>query len=361
VSAPDVRARLARLLRPARATPEVSGPILPVRDRLRARAARLRSGEPALPAGLEREERSGVLARRCVLDLGHRHGIWKLEEALVDDEGALALLAKDPALAGLGLSDAIFLDTETSGLSGGAGTWVFLVGLGCFRVSATGRAGFEVWQGFLAEPAEERELLAEAADRIRGAPLVVSFFGKSFDRYRLEDKMRIHGIASPFAGRPHLDLYHPLRRLYGSGMPDGKLKTLERALCGVEREDDLPCSRAPAAWFDFLHGRAHELEGVFRHNRDDVLSLVTLGAHLGRTLAETRRDGSPLSGSAADRARGVALAGVHAGNRAEALVWFERSLERGAGPFTAGQERAYQSVRRAERRNFRRRSDPALE
>ena len=324
-----VRDKLARLLRPPPPAAADS-----VADKLRARAARTKLAEPALPSGIAREPNSSVLARRGIFDAGHGHGDFRLAEAEGADPRVLSLLAQDPALASIDLASALYLDTETSGLSGGASTWVFLVGLGGFR---DGR--FEVWQGFLAEPAEERELLAETADRIRGASAIVSFFGKSFDRHRLEDKMRIHGIAPPFAGRPHLDLYHPLRRLYGGGFEDARLKTLERGLCGVEREDDLPGSRAPAAWFDFLHGRKSELEGVFRHNRDDVLSLVTLATHLARTLDETRSDGSPLAGPAAPRARGIAKALAIAREHERALQWFARADERGAGPFSAAEDR----------------------
>jgi uncharacterized protein YprB with RNaseH-like and TPR domain len=251
------------------------------------------------------------------------------------DPRAFAILTGDSSLAGLDLARALFLDTETSGLSGGAGTWVFLVGLGAFESTPSTEVRFTTWQGFLAEPAAERALLVEVADRIRGASAVVSFFGKSFDRHRLEDKMRLHGIEPPFAGRPHLDLYHPLRRLYrprsGGGLDDGRLKTFERALCGVEREDDLHGSMAPAAWFDFLHGRPHDLEGVFRHNLDDVLSLVTLAAHLSRAFVETRSDGEPLSGSGACRARAIARSLVDAREPQEALLWFERALERAGG------------------------------
>ena len=120
----------------------------------------------------------------------------------------------------------------------------------------------------------------------------------------------IQGVAPPFAERPHLDLYHPFRRLTSGGrvegrLPDGKLQTMERALCGLARPDDLPGSLAPAAWFDFVAGRAHRLEGVFRHNRDDVLSLVTLAAYLGRVGAERRAAGEELAGCATARAWGV--------------------------------------------------------
>lgn len=251
------------------------------------------------PRALERCGRSNVAARRVEFAREHAHGAWKLEEALAADAATLALLAKDASLAEHALRDALFLDTETTGLSGGAGTYVFLVGLGSFTAD-----GFELWQGFLGDPSEERALLLETAERIAQAPLLVTFFGKSFDRHRLEDKMRLHGVAPPFAKKPHLDLYHPLRRLYGKALPDTRLKTMERALCGVQRPNDLPGSFAPAAWFDFLAERPHRLEGVFAHNHDDVLSLVTLAAHAGRA-----HELAPLDAS---HERDVASAAEHA-------------------------------------------------
>ncbi|MBI5363111.1 MAG: ribonuclease H-like domain-containing protein, partial [Planctomycetes bacterium] len=112
------------------------------------------------PSGLERCARSNVSARRMELAREHAHGAWKLEEALTADAATLALLAKDDALAEHALRDALFLDTETTGLSGGAGTYVFLVGLGSFTTD-----GFEVWQGFLGDPSEEKALLTETAER----------------------------------------------------------------------------------------------------------------------------------------------------------------------------------------------------
>jgi uncharacterized protein YprB with RNaseH-like and TPR domain len=93
--------------------------------------------------------------------------------------------------------------------------------------------------------------------------------------------MRMHKLEPPFAERAHLDLYYPSRKLHRAHLPNCKLATLERAVCGVERERDLPGSFAPEAWFDFLAGRPHLLEDVFRHNADDVLSLVALCARIG--------------------------------------------------------------------------------
>jgi hypothetical protein len=158
---------------------------------------------------------------------------------------------------------------------------------------------------------------------------MVSFFGKSFDRHRLEDKMRLASVPPPFADRPHLDLYHPCRRLYRSAYEDGRLKTLEHRLCGLERPDDLPGAMAPEAWFDYLAGRPHQLEGVFRHNLDDVLSLVTLAAHLGRSTCELRANEQRLSGDPAHRAAGLARSFLKGGDRGAAVRWLDCALERG--------------------------------
>jgi len=228
------------------------------------------------PRDLVRDAR-GTWARTLWFERDHRHGTSTLAEVLGASLDTLAERARDERLLGVELERAVFFDTETTGLSGGAGTYVFMVGLGRF---VDGR--FELWQGFLPHPAEEKTLLQEVADRIGAASVLVSFFGKSFDRHRLEDKMRLHGVVPPFERTIHLDLYHPLRRAHRGKFENCRLKTLERELVGVQRDDDLPGSFAPAAWFDFLAKRPHRLEGVFRHNADDVLSLTTLCANLAR-------------------------------------------------------------------------------
>jgi len=244
-------------------------------------------------------------ARIQTLNSTQVHGCWKLDEAHQADARAVELLAQDASLASIRARDAIFLDTETTGLSGGSGTWVYMVGLGRFLPNGS----FEMWQGFLRGPEAERPFMQEVARRIAEARTVVSFFGKSYDQHRLLDRLRLNGLGSPFEGRPHLDLYYPLKRLLGGQGPgpygDHKLQTLENRLCGHKRVDDLPGSAAPEAWFDFLAQRPHRLEGVFQHNFLDVLSLVTLFGYLGRALTGSRVDGRELAGS--DLLRNLAL------------------------------------------------------
>lgn len=286
--------------------------------------------------------------RRITLPVAHTsHGEWCLGEVAAAEPRAIERLARDPALADIDLRKAIYLDTETTGLSGGAGVYVYMVGLGWFEGDH-----YVSWQGFLRHPGEEAALLEEVARLIAGAPSVVSFFGKSFDRHRLEDKMRIAGVEPPFAGRPHLDLYHPMRRLTRGAFPDGKLQTLEKRLLGFHRERDLPGSLAPAAWFDYLAGRPHMLEGVFHHNYEDVLSLVVMAAYLGRAEHGTRASGEPLRGPEPHRARALAETSTGAEER---LRWATLALSHGA----KGEARRAMQQLRADLLRRARRTDEA--
>lgn len=272
-------------------------------------------------------ERSGLgtyaVRREEVSVAGLAHGAFSLTEVDHADPRAIARLTGDPGLGSIDLRRAVFLDTETTGLSGGAGVYVYMVGLGWFEGER-----YVSWQGFLRSPGEEGAMLQAVADIVGGSDHLVSFFGKSFDRHRLEDKMRIVGVTPPFAGRPHLDLYHPMRRLTRGALNDGKLQTMERELLGFQRARDLPGSLAPAAWFDYLAGRPHLLEGVFEHNREDVLTLTVLAAYLGRAVSEQRVNGEALPGPAAQRARALMET---SSSREEQLGWADEALRRGLG------------------------------
>ncbi len=263
------------------------------------------------------------------------HGSASLGAVLGARGGPLSLLTGDATLQSFDPRQATFLDIETTGLSGGAGTQVFQIGLLSFQ-----DGGFELWQGFLRSPAEAPALLEACAARVRRRGPLVSFFGKSFDRHRLEDQMRLHSVEPPFVGRAHLDLYHPCKRLYGKSFADGRLSTMERELCGVVREKDLPGAFAPAAWFDFLAGREHLLEAVFLHNRLDVLSLASLCAHVSSVLDEGAVDATVASEFETRRA--AALTELFASRRdwTRVLEWSERAGTSSAAAASIGQRRA---------------------
>jgi uncharacterized protein YprB with RNaseH-like and TPR domain len=284
-AAPAASAAHAPTLEPRKAADPTSHHELPAW--WKSRAQRSLQAAPLAPAGQRtlgapaelREAhtpRGAFAVREARLPLEQRHGLETLARVLDVRAELFLLLTGDERLLEFDPRRALFLDIETTGLSGGAGTKSFLVGLGWIE-----EREFVLWQGFLRGPEEEAALLHEVAERIESAQALVTFFGKTFDRHRLEDKMRVHGVRPPFKERAHLDLYHPLRALYRPALADARLATLERVLCGLVREDDLSGAYAPEAWYDFLAGRPHRLERVFAHNRDDVLSLATLCAHLG--------------------------------------------------------------------------------
>jgi uncharacterized protein YprB with RNaseH-like and TPR domain len=201
-----------------------------------------------------------------------------LSRALLLDGARLAALAKDASFATLGARGCLFLDTETTGLSGGAGTVVFAYGLAFFRGDE-----FVVEQLFLRDFGEEEAMLRHVAARLWQFPVAVTYVGKSFDRHRIAARMALHRVRSPALTARHLDLYHLVRRAHGKTWPDARLRTAEARLLGLARADDLPGSEAPAAFLSWLRDGSGAVDRVLEHNRLDVLSLCgLLGALCGR-------------------------------------------------------------------------------
>ncbi|GAB4176228.1 MAG: hypothetical protein Fur0039_19190 [Rhodocyclaceae bacterium] len=200
----------------------------------------------------------------------------------------------------------VFIDTETTGLAGGTGTMAFLIGAArldadCLRVRQY------LLTAFAGEPAALRDL-----GRWTGTePHLVSYNGKRFDLPLLAARYRLAGMPDPFAGRPHLDLLHPVRAAFRTRWPDCRLSTVERRLLGFARTDDLPGAAMPGAWLEFLRGgRLDVLPAVLEHNLYDLVSLAALLP----ALAE-----SYLRASGNADALGVARAWSRAGAPAAAL------------------------------------------
>jgi uncharacterized protein YprB with RNaseH-like and TPR domain len=281
----DLRSKLRRNLGDAAASTPRAAPVRSgagLRAYLERRRERL-VGPPRepveLPEGEERENERGTFFVRTIrYPWDTAHGWFPLGSVADADWATLAAWAKDPAFGSASLERCLFLDTETTGLSGGAGTTVFLTGLGF----ADGDA-LVVEQVFLRSFAEEPAALAHVASRLDERPLQVTFVGKSFDRHRLRNRMVLHRIESAVMDPTHLDLYYLARRAYGGVLPDCRLRTMEEQRLGLRRHDDLPGSEAPQAWIDWLQDRTGPVDRVLEHNRLDVLSLVTMLGLLGRT------------------------------------------------------------------------------
>jgi uncharacterized protein YprB with RNaseH-like and TPR domain len=181
-----------------------------------------------------------------------------------------------------------FLDTETTGLSGGTGTMAFVVGLGWFVED-----GFLVRQYFLRDPGDEPAMIEALAELLPTFEALVSFNGRTFDVPILENRFILARTPPPTVDLPHLDLLHPARRLWHYHLSSCALGSLERAVLGVLREqDDVPGGVIPTLYRDYLRtGDARDMQRVLYHNGIDILSLVTLAARLCRAFAAPWTEG----------------------------------------------------------------------
>ena len=173
---------------------------------------------------------------------------------------------------GVGPDRLVFYDLETTGLSGGAGNTAFLIGLGR-QESGT----FRVTQLFLADYPGEEALLRRYAE-LAGELPQVSFNGRSFDSQILRTRFLLNRM--PPVLPPQIDLLYPSRHLWKGVLENQRLRTLEEEVLDFRRKDDLPGSEAPEAWFEWLAGDPGRIDGVFRHNADDIVSLGRLAVKL---------------------------------------------------------------------------------
>jgi uncharacterized protein YprB with RNaseH-like and TPR domain len=182
----------------------------------------------------------------------------------------------------------LFLDTETTGLAGGTGTYAFLIGLAWWD-----GGGLQVEQFFMRDFAEEHSLLQELTQRVAERPVLVTFNGKSFDWPLLESRFTMtRSIAVPKLAA-HLDLLHPARALWKLRLGSVRLVELERQILdaprlGWHRENDVSSALIPQFYFDYLRGGpAEPLAGVARHNQMDLRGLAALFGKINEMLSET--------------------------------------------------------------------------
>jgi hypothetical protein len=179
-----------------------------------------------------------------------------------------------------------YIDLETTGLSGGAGTVAFLAGAGRLL-----EGGLEIEQLLLADYCYEPGFLEAFAALIPDGAIVASYNGRAFDMRLLETRMRMNGM------RPReyeqLDLYHPARRLFG-GPRGASLKDIEASVLGIERVGDPPGASIPGIWIAALgRGSYAGLEAVVAHHAQDIASLAMLHAAMDGILSRGTGD-APL-------------------------------------------------------------------
>ena len=194
----------------------------------------------------------------------------------------LSHLVGDKRISEIDIRKTVFLDTETTGLSGGAGTFIFLIGLGYFTENQ-----FCVRQYFMRDYNEEQALLSALNELLLKFESVITYNGKSFDLPLMETRFIMSGMEMNLKNPAHLDLLYPVRRLWKRRLENCSLSTVEREILGVYRENDVPGYLVPEIYFRYLRtGDARDIKGVFEHNLQDILSLVVLTAKINDFFRE---------------------------------------------------------------------------
>ena len=263
---------------------EAEGVVLSLKARLErlvsATAARKQGATPgaAVPLeelvdGMRRENEQGeFFVVDTSVHLEARHGDVPLSRLQTLAAETVGVLAAEPELRDFDLREAVFLDTETTGLAGGTGTAAFLIGAGWVEGDR-----FRVRQYFMRDYHEEPALLQGLSDDVSNFSRLVTFNGKSFDIPLLAARFQLARRRFPLAEVPHLDLLHPARRLWRARLESCRLQSLEAALLGLRRRGDIPGDEIPQVYFDWVRRRdARRLERVFEHNRQDIVSLAAL-------------------------------------------------------------------------------------
>jgi uncharacterized protein YprB with RNaseH-like and TPR domain len=307
----------------------------PVEPELPRRGSASAGPLDVLVAGQEIENAGG----RCWLateryNLETVRGRHPLGTLLTTTPQAIAPLYPNAGLdSGFDFNRVAFIDTETSGLGGGAGVYAFMVGVGTFErlkiedwrlssgdtdanlQSSIFNLQFVVRQFFMRHPGEESALLTALADLLGERSGLVTFNGRTFDapllrgRYQMNRRFLPGSVGLPpvlAENAPHLDLLHPARRLWKRRLASCSLSNLEAQILALHRtEEDVPGSLIPYLYTQFLQtGNAADMRRVFYHNREDIVSMVSLAEQLCRHYA------NPLVSAQAGELHALDLASV---------------------------------------------------
>ncbi|TYP56665.1 ribonuclease H-like domain-containing protein [Thermosediminibacter litoriperuensis] len=194
----------------------------------------------------------------------------------------IKLAAKNTDFAELDFKKTAFIDTETTGLAGGSGTYAFLIGIGYFEGDS-----FKLVQYFMSDFDREPAVLHSLRDLLGNFRSVVSFNGKAYDIPLLSARFLINRMGNPLESLAHLDLLHTARRIFRERLQSVSLSSLEQSLFYMAREDDVPGFEIPSIYFKYLREKDPlPLKPVLHHNRMDILSLVSLLVKIGQALGD---------------------------------------------------------------------------
>jgi uncharacterized protein YprB with RNaseH-like and TPR domain len=249
------------------------------------------------------------------------YGRIKIASGLELSGEVLACLSQDEAFKELDLSTALFIDLETTGLSGGSGVVPFNVGMGYYRDDK-----FVVGQYFLSEMAEEERMIQELAEFFKEMDFrsVVTYNGKSFDIPLLETRFILQRQPFQLSGLPHLDFLFPARRLWSHKHESCRLFHLALNVVQTGRTEDIPSAEIPWRYFQYLQTGNYDLiEPILYHNQEDILSLLGLVIIGAQIFAE---DPNLCMGDAMDF-YGAGKVMATAGDADKAVQFYKKALD----------------------------------
>lgn len=224
----------------------------------------------------------------CCYEISERYPILSFADARYMNAAILGEIFGSEFPPGIRMQDMLFLDTETTGLSRGAGTVAFLAGVGYF----TDRH-FVIEQYLMRDYDEETFLLSHIDRLLRSFPVLATFNGRTFDIPVLQNRLLLNRFGSRLTGL-HADVLYPSRRIWKLRLGQCTLQKLEESILGVSREDDLPGEEIPQTYFRYLKNRDFEpVRRIMVHNRQDILSLAQLFFFLCRLHAKPETASAP--------------------------------------------------------------------
>lgn len=217
----------------------------------------------------------------------YKHGRVRVKTLTGRFRSAPALLIPSGFNRPLDFEKLAFIDTETTGLSGGSGVCAFLIGIGY-----SDNEGFVVEQFLMNDFPAESDMLQKVCNLLAKFEVISSYNGRAFDIPILDTRLLLNGMRKTLSDLPHLDLLHPARRLWKHRLENCSLKSVEEHVLGHVREDDIDSWLIPQTFFDYLReGDRRLLDPILSHNILDILSLACV-AHVILHAVETSHEKS---------------------------------------------------------------------
>lgn len=224
--------------------------------------------------GLQRinNEYGSLLVREKRFPLDFGHGGRALADFLLLSHKQFSYINKQDFSPSLLSEDFVFLDTETTGLAGGSGTYIFLAGCGYFTNDV-----FIVKQFLLTDHQNEYAFLYHVATLLKSFKGIISYNGKSYDVPLLKTRFILNRLAEDFERFIHIDLLHCSRRLWKKHLKECNLGNIEKKLLGFVRQDDIASADIPGKFVAYLQtGTVELLSPVYKHNCIDIMSMVSI-------------------------------------------------------------------------------------